>query len=121
VLLSAGAHAAHRPSATVWGQSVYETWHHVLIATVTSGALLTAGVWAAAAVLAPYAATGRRLGMDFVRTVVWAAVLASATGLAHGVTIQPAATLGAAIGAATLLIPSLLGELRGCESLAPVP
>jgi hypothetical protein len=52
---------------------------------------------------------------------VWAAVLASATGLAHGVTIQPAATLGAAIGAATLLIPSLLGELRGCESLAPVP
>jgi hypothetical protein len=121
VLLSAGASVADRPPPSVWGGSPYETWHHLLVPIVTSGALVTGVIWALAACLAPYVARGHRLSVDFVRAVVWAAVLASATGISRGIQIHPAAWLGAAIGAATLLLPSLLGELRGRESLTPVP
>jgi hypothetical protein len=121
VLVSAGATIAGRPPPAVWGASPYETWHHVLVPIVTGGALVTGAIWAMAASVAPYVARGRSLGIDFVRTVVWAAVLASATGISHGIEMHPAATVGAVIGAATLLLPTLLGELRGSEPLTPVP
>lgn len=121
LLLAAGAKVANRPAEAVWSSSAYETWHHVLVPIVTSGALLVGTIWAAAAACAPYAARGRSLGLDIVRTVVWAAVLASATMLPRGLSMHPSPALGSAIGAATLLIPTLLGEVRGREPLSPVP
>jgi hypothetical protein len=112
IALSAGAHLAGRPPADAWGASLYETWHHVLVPIVTSGALLTGAIWAGAAVIAPWVATGRSLALDAVRTVVWAAALAAATGLGHGMIVHPAAAIGAAIGAATLVGPSVVAATR---------
>jgi hypothetical protein len=118
VLLSAGAHTTARPAAVVWGASAYATWHDLLVPIVTSGALVTAAIWAGAAVLAPYLVRGRRIAVDAVRTVVWAAVLASATGMTHGATLRPGPAFGAVVAAAVILAPGLLGELRGREVLA---
>jgi hypothetical protein len=112
VALSAGAHVVGRPPPDVWGASLYEAWHHVLVPIVTSGALVTGAIWAGAAVVAPWVARGRKLAIDVIRTVIWAAVLASATGLGHGMVVQPAAFLGAAIGAATLVVPSVVVASR---------
>jgi hypothetical protein len=112
VALGAGAHAADRPPADVWGPSLYEAWHHVVVPIITSGALITGAIWAGAAVLAPWVATGRSLAVDAVRTVVWAAVLAAGTGLGHGIVVHPAAAVGAAIGAATLIGPSVVAASR---------
>jgi hypothetical protein len=58
---------------------------------VTSGALVLAGLWAAAAVLLPVLVRGRRLAVDIVAATAWAAALGSATqAVAEALSWQPA-------------------------------
>jgi eukaryotic-like serine/threonine-protein kinase len=57
---------------------------------VTSGALVLAGLWAAAAVLLPVVVRGRRLAVDIVGASAWAAALGSATqAVAQALSWQP--------------------------------
>jgi eukaryotic-like serine/threonine-protein kinase len=53
----------------------------VLAAIATSGALLLAPVWAAAALVLPWLVRGRSLALDVVGATAWAAGLASATAV----------------------------------------
>ena len=58
---------------------------------VTSGALVLAALWAAAAVLLPVLVRGRRLAVDIVAASAWAAALGSATqAVAQALSWQPA-------------------------------
>jgi hypothetical protein len=58
---------------------------------VTSGALVLAALWAAAAVLLPVLVRGRRLVVDIVAASAWAAALGLATqAVAQALSWQPA-------------------------------
>jgi hypothetical protein len=120
-LTAAGVRIAHRPPAPAWTASPGQALHHVIVPIVTSGMWVGGVVWALAALTAPYLVSERRPAVDVVRVVVWAAALASATSTLPGVTMRPAALAGVAIGAATLLVGSLVAHLRERESFSPVP
>jgi serine/threonine-protein kinase len=78
---------AGSPPLGVWSTSAYETFHHVLGALLSSGALAAAPVWALAAVVLPKMVTRRSLFVDAGRVAAWAAVLVASTeaaiSLAH--------------------------------------
>ena len=110
------------PAPAVWLGSLPATAHGLLATLVVSGVLAPALVWAAAAVVLPWLVRGRTPALDVVRVVVWAAVLASATGVAiaavHGsdpVGSPPRAALGAVLAAGVALMP--LGATMWREAL----
>ena len=105
-----------------WEGSVSRTIDHVLVPLAHSGRLVPAVVWAAAAILAPWAVRGRAPVLDAVRAVVWSAAVICAVPLtqsaAHG--SDPAGAPTAAIGAvaAALLMLAPLGIARARGALA---
>jgi eukaryotic-like serine/threonine-protein kinase len=102
-----------------WMRTLSDTVDHLLRPDVSAGVLAPAVVWALAAVALPWLVRGGSLALDVVRVVIWAAVVASATGAAivavHGsdaLGVAPTAVLGAVAAAALALAPSLLGMWR---------
>jgi eukaryotic-like serine/threonine-protein kinase len=102
-----------------WMRTLSDTVDHLLRPDVSAGVLAPAVVWALAAVALPWLVRGGSLALDVVRVVIWAAVVASATGAAivavHGsdaLGAAPTAVLGAVAAAALALAPSLLGMWR---------
>jgi hypothetical protein len=100
------------PSPDAWMGSLSQTVDHVLTPVATTGVLAPALVWALAAVVLPWLVSGRSPALDVVRVVIWAAMLASATGVAitaaHGsdpVGSAPGAAIGAVVAAAVALMP----------------
>ncbi len=120
-LLAAGAIAGRvlylpripgAPGLDVWAGSLPETVHHLLPAPLSAGAVAPALVWGLGAAVVPWLVCGRSAAADFVRVVVWAAILVSATGVAIAVThgagrvgAAPDAVIGAIAGAALALAP----------------
>jgi eukaryotic-like serine/threonine-protein kinase len=99
-------------SPEAWMGSLSQTVSHVLTPMATTGVLAPALVWALAAVVLPWLVSGRSPALDVVRVVIWAAMLASATGVAitavHGsdpVGSAPGAAIGAVVAAAVALMP----------------
>jgi serine/threonine protein kinase len=96
-----------------WSGSLDGTLHHVVTPILQSGALAAAVVWGVAALVLPYLVLERSPVLDFVRVVVWVAVLLSATGLAvaavHGsdaLPAAPSAIVGGLAAMAVALAPS---------------
>jgi eukaryotic-like serine/threonine-protein kinase len=107
------------PSPSAWPGSVLQTVQHVLGPLVTSGALAGAGVWALAAAVTPWLASGRTAALDVVRVGVWAALTPLAAGAAvlavHGsdrLGSPPTAVAGAIAAAVVVLAPSALAAWR---------
>jgi eukaryotic-like serine/threonine-protein kinase len=75
-------HIAGSPLSGAWSSSVAEAVNPLLVTWIRAGALAPAAVWAVGAAVLPWVVRGRILGLDFVRVVVWAAVLATATSAA---------------------------------------
>ena len=100
------------PPAHVWMGSLTQTVQHVLAPLVSTGVLAPALVWAVAAVVLPWLVSGRWVALDVVRVVIWAAMVAAATGaaitVAHGsdpVGAAPRAAVGAVVSAVIALTP----------------
>jgi hypothetical protein len=102
-----------RVPAALWISSPYNTLHHLLGPVLTSGALLPAVAWAAAAMVLPHAVTRRSLPLDAVRTIVWAGLLLSATAALGQSSMAPPMMLGALLGAVLMLAPTALAAYRG--------
>jgi hypothetical protein len=62
-----------------WADSPYAMLHQEVLPLLRAEALTPALVWALAAAVLPWLVRGRSLPFDFVRVVVWAAMLESAT------------------------------------------
>ncbi len=99
------------PASSVWTASVPVTLHDVVSRLMTSGVLVAAAVWAAAAIVGPWLVSGRRPLISLVGVTVWSAVTVGAVrslgpGQLHG------AVIGALAGALVLLAPSLPALVR---------
>ncbi len=110
-MLYAPVHPAF-PAPEVWTASLQVTLHDVLLVMLHSGLAAGAGVWALAAVLAPWVVRGRSLAGDVLAAGAWAALTLLATDLCVGLAASSApagpprgALLGAVLGAAILLAP----------------
>jgi serine/threonine protein kinase len=106
-----------RPPAQ-WSGSVSGAIHHVLTPALSSGALAPVLVWALAAAVLPWLVLGRSLALDFVRVVIWAAVLVSATSAAiaavhssDAVHAAPSAVIGAIVAGVLVLVPAWVGTV----------
>jgi hypothetical protein len=95
-----------------WPHDAGRALHGVLTPPITSGLIAVAAVWAAAAVVLPWAVRGRHLGVDVVGASAWAAGLGSATAAVAewaGATEPRGLTAGAvAAGVLALAGPRLL-------------
>jgi hypothetical protein len=80
----------------------------VLEAIATSGALLLAPLWAAAALVLPWLVRGRSLALDVVGATAWAAGLASATA-AVATNVGLAEPRGLAAGAIAAGVAAVVG------------
>jgi eukaryotic-like serine/threonine-protein kinase len=101
-----------------WSGSVSGAIHHVLTPAISSGALAPVVVWALAAAVLPWLVLGQSLALDFVRVVVWAAVLVSATSAAiaavhssNAVHAAPSAVIGAIVAGVVVLVPAWFGTV----------
>jgi serine/threonine protein kinase len=98
------------PPPSNWAGSVSATLNHVLLPILSSGVLVSALVWAVGAAVLPWLVLGRTFVLDFVRAVVWAAMLTSATAVAitavHGSDAVPAAP-SAAVGGVLCVVVAL--------------
>jgi eukaryotic-like serine/threonine-protein kinase len=101
-----------------WSGSVSGAIHHVLTPALSSGALAPVVVWALAAAVLPWLVLGRSLALDFVRVVIWAAVLVSATSAAiaavhssDAVHAAPSAVIGAIVAGGVVLVPAWFGTV----------
>jgi len=101
------------PLSGVWIGSLAQTVNPLLVTWIRAGALAPAAVWAVGAAVLPWVARGRILGLDFVRIVVWAAVLGAATSAA-----TQAASGSARAGTAPSLVLGAVAS--GLVALAPV-
>jgi hypothetical protein len=113
VLANAGTTIPGRVPAALWMSSPYNTLHHMLAPVLTSGALLPAAAWAVAAVVLPHATGRRSMPLDVIRTVVWAAVLVSATAALSRSSTPPSMLLGALVAAGIALAPTAFDAHRG--------
>ena len=91
-----------------WSGSAYDTLHHVIIPILQSGAFAAALVWGIAAMVLPYLISERSPVLDFVRVVIWVALLLSGTGVAvaaiHGSDALPAAPSAIIGGLAAMVV-----------------
>ena len=101
-----------------WSGSPAALLHDALLPVLRSGALTPALVWALAAVVLPWLVRGRSLAVDFVRVVIWAAMLESATIAAtaaingsDGVHAAHTAVIGSVAAAAVALGAVWLSKL----------
>jgi hypothetical protein len=116
------------PPPAAWIGSLPQTTGHLLPAIVSSGVLAPAGVWALAAVMAPWLVRGSTPVLDVLRVLAWSALVLSATSGAmaavagtDAVGAPPTAVLGAAVGAAVALAPrGAAGWRRAWHSLPDV-
>ncbi|HET9718693.1 MAG TPA: hypothetical protein VFP55_01315, partial [Solirubrobacteraceae bacterium] len=106
---------------SVWTASVRVTLHDVLTPLMASGVLLAAGVWAVAAVVAPWLARRNRPMLSLVAITVWSAATVGAVQ-----SLGPARFHGAVIGAlaGTVVVlapvlPALVGLARDQGRMAP--
>jgi hypothetical protein len=106
------------PPPAQWSGSVSGAIHHVLTPALSSGALAPVVVWALAAAVLPWLALGRSLALDFVRVVIWAAVLVSATSASisavhssDAVHAAPSAVIGAIVAGIVVLVPAWFGTV----------
>jgi serine/threonine protein kinase len=102
------------PQPLVWTTSAQITVHHVVSAIFAPQILATSVVWALAATVLPWLATGRRgVGFELVAVTAWAATTVAATAATldlAGHRRAPAAgpaVLGALVGAIIALWPVL--------------
>ncbi len=107
------------PPPNDWSGSPAAAARDVLSPLLSAGVLAPAVVWAAAAVVLPWAVRGRSPLLDIVRVVIWSGTLASATAVAvtavHGsdaVSAAPTAVTGAALGGVIALAPSIVSAVR---------
>jgi eukaryotic-like serine/threonine-protein kinase len=101
-----------------WSGSVSGAIHHVLTPALSSGALAPVVVWALAAAVLPWLVLGRSLALDFVRVVIWAAVLVSATAASiaavhssNAVHAAPSAVIGGIVAGVVVLAPAWFGTV----------
>ncbi len=104
--------------AAAWAGSPYNTLHQLLLPLARSGELAPALVWALAAAALPWLVRGRSLPLDFVRVVIWAAMLDSATVEAtaafhgsHALAPPPSAVLGSIAAAVIALAAQWLATI----------
>ncbi|MHB1836986.1 MAG: serine/threonine-protein kinase, partial [Solirubrobacteraceae bacterium] len=107
------------PAPDAWIDSAHQTVQRLLPSLVRTGALAPALVWAAAAVVAPWAARGRLPALGAIRVAVWAALLVAGTGAAitaahsgQAVGAAAGAALGAVAAAAVALAPVAASRWR---------
>ena len=89
----------------------------VLEAVATSGALLLAPLWAAAALVLPWIVSGRSLALDIVAAATWAAGLGAATAAVAG-SVGLAEPRGLAAGAVVAGVLAVIGA-RARNTLDP--
>jgi serine/threonine protein kinase len=101
--------------------------HHILAPLATVGTLITAGIWAAAALTLPWTRSRRWPALECLRLVLWATSLALATAAAEhaaGGVHTPSVLLGAAVGALVALVTrrssARLNGARSGNDQAPV-
>jgi hypothetical protein len=103
--------AAH--AALAAGADAQRAFDDVLVPLITSGALLYAVVWAAAALVLPWLVRGRWLALDLVAACIWAATLGASTAATAefiGAPEPRGLVLGAVIaGAFAVAMPHLRG------------
>jgi eukaryotic-like serine/threonine-protein kinase len=88
-------------------QSLPDALHHVLAPLATVGSLMTAGIWAAAALTLPWTRSRRWPALECLRLVLWATALALATLAAEhaaGAVHTRSVLLGAAVGALVVFV-----------------
>jgi tRNA A-37 threonylcarbamoyl transferase component Bud32 len=119
-----------------WSDSLGTTVHHVFPAYVHTGVLLGAAAWGLAALLVPYLIGSRSAIVDAVRVLLWSVatvaamavavtIIASAGTGAKRVPTTSAEIVGAAAGAAVLIVWSIVRSrlpglaLRGSTDQAP--
>jgi hypothetical protein len=112
VLAGAGVAIPGRVPAALWTSSPYDALHHLLAPVLSSGALAPAAVWALAAVALPFVIRRRSAVLDVITTVIWAAVLASATATLSGSSTPPSMALGVTVAAALTLAPTAAAAYR---------
>ncbi len=112
VVADAGMRIPGRVAAGLWVSSPFDTLHHMLIPIITSGALAPALAFGVAAVVLPFACTGRSPLPDLVRVTIWATVLVSATAALGQSSTLPAMTLGVLVGAILTLAPGAATAYR---------
>jgi eukaryotic-like serine/threonine-protein kinase len=107
------------PAPHAWMSSLSTTVTHLLEPEVSAGVLAPALIWAFGAVTLPWLVRGVAPVLDFIRVIMWAAIVVSATGGAivavHGsdsAGAAPSALVGAVAAVAVALVPSLLGMWR---------
>jgi eukaryotic-like serine/threonine-protein kinase len=106
---------AHRPAGTpgssVWMPSLHEAAAHVVVPLLSTGWLLGAALWGAAAAVLPALTARRSPAAAVVLVTIWSATLVSATAtvlaLSHprGAGMPATAVLGAVFGAVVALAP----------------
>lgn len=87
--------------------SLHDAVHHVLAPLATTGTLIAAGIWAAAAVTLPLTYSRRWPALECLRLALWVAALAIGTLVAEHVTGAipvPTVLLGAGVGALVTLV-----------------
>jgi hypothetical protein len=100
--------AAGTPSRAVWEGSLTATAEHVLSPLLSSGVLLGAALWAAAALLLPWLVRGRSAALDVVAATVWAAALLTAEPLLdHGLPLDAAGSTPRGVLPAAILAGAL--------------
>jgi serine/threonine protein kinase len=108
---------ADRSSSALWKGSLSTAAEHVVGPLLSTGVLLGAALWAAAALLLPWLVRGRHAALDVVAATVWTAALLSAEPLLdHGLPLAagesaPRGALIAAILAGALAVAAR--ALRG--------
>jgi eukaryotic-like serine/threonine-protein kinase len=88
-------------------QSLPDALHHVLAPLATVGSLMTAGIWAAAALTLPWTRSRRWPALECLRLVLWATALALATLAAEHAARAVhtrSALFGAAVGALVVFV-----------------
>jgi eukaryotic-like serine/threonine-protein kinase len=106
----ADAAASYPGGRAGWESSLLSAFNHVLVPLLSSGVLLGAALWAAAALVLPWLVRGRHAAVDLVAASMWTAALLSAEPLLdHGLPLvagqeMPRGALLAAILAGALAV-----------------
>jgi len=116
-------------ASETYTSSTSDTVHHVLAPLLTIGTLVGAGVWAAAALVLPWAGIRRSPMLEAALLAVWAAALALGTIAASSLVgssphlTAGAAVVGALVGALVALVTRRaghrLGSARWAKDCAP--
>ncbi|HWE32879.1 MAG TPA: serine/threonine-protein kinase [Solirubrobacteraceae bacterium] len=111
-----------RAAVNVWISSPYDMLHHLLLPMITTGALVPALVWAAAAVTLPYLTKPTRghVALNVVSVITWGALTTGLTSALAQSSTPPSMVLGVLVGAVIALAPTALVAHRAAGDSAPI-